>query len=132
MNDDTFLASFSACTLAPEEFNHLGHLRLAWIHLQRLPFDQAVDSTCRGIRAYAAYLGAPEKFHHTITVALMHLLRAGGAADRSLGWYQFVGANQDLIHAARACLARHYSAPCLASAAARQRFVAPDLAPFPA
>lgn len=34
--------------------------------------------------------------------------------------------------ATRALLARHYSAPLLASAQARDHFVAPDLAPLPA
>lgn len=132
MTDDEFLNSFNACTLAPDQFNHAGHIRLAWIHLQRHDFDMAVEVTCRGIRAYAAFLGAGSKFHCTITVALLHLLRAGGAADRTIGWYRFVNANQALVHNARVCLARHYSDELINSAQARERFVAPDLAPLPA
>lgn len=131
MTDDEFLASFRACTLPPEQFNHAGHIRLAWIHLQRHGFGQAVDGTCSGIRAYAAHLGAADKFHATITVALMHLMRAGGGADTGMSWYQFVNANQPLMHDARACVARHYSAQLLSSDAARAAFVAPDLAPLP-
>ena len=131
MTDDEFLASFSACTLPAEQFSHAGHIRLAWINLQRHEFDPAVDATCRGIRAYAAHLGAATKFHTTITVALMHLLRAAGAGERSTSWYQFVCANQDLMHNARAVLARHYSSPVLNSQAARERFVAPDLQALP-
>lgn len=131
MTDDEFLTSFTACTLPAEQFSHAGHIRLAWIHLQRHDFDQAVDGTCRGIRAYATHLGAATKFHTTITVALMHLLRAAGAADHDTSWYQFVTANQDLMHNARAILGRHYSAQCLDSQQARERFVAPDLQPLP-
>lgn len=131
MTDDEFLASFNACTLPPGQFSHAGHIRLAWINLQRLDFDQAVDGTCRGIRAYATHLGAATKFHATITVALMHLLRAAGAGDRNASWYQFVSANQDLMHNARAMLGRHYSSQCLDSQQARERFVAPDLQPLP-
>ena len=131
MTDDEFLASFTACTLPPDHFSHAGHIRLAWIQLQRHDFDQAVDGTCRGIRAYATHLGAATKFHTTITVALMHLLRAAGAADRDVSWYQFVTANQDLVHNARAILARHYSSQCLDSQEARERFVAPDLLALP-
>lgn len=131
MTDDEFLSSFTACTLPPEQFSHAGHIRLAWINLQRHEFDLAVDRTCRGIRAYAAHLGAATKFHTTITVALMHLLRAAGAADRTMSWYQFVTANQDLMHNARAILARHYSSQCLDSQQARDSFVAPDLQPLP-
>ena len=131
MTDDEFLTSFTACTLPPEQFSHAGHLRLAWIQLQRHGFDQAVDGACRGIRAYATHLGAAAKFHATITVALMHLLRAAGAADRGVSWYQFVSANQDLMHNARAILARHYSSALLDSPEARDRFVAPDLLALP-
>ena len=131
MTDDAFLASFSACTLPPEQFGHAGHIRLAWINLQRHEFEPAVDATCQGIRAYATHLGAATKFHTTITVALMHLLRAAGAGERGTSWYQFVSANQDLMHNARAVLARHYSSPVLDSQAARERFVPPDLQPLP-
>jgi hypothetical protein len=131
MSDDEFLSSFTACTLPPEQFSHAGHIRLAWINLQRHSFDQAADATCRGIRAYAAHLGAAAKFHTTITVALMHLLRAAGAADRNTSWYQFVGANQDLVHNARAVLARYYSPQRLDSEQARERFLAPDLLALP-
>ncbi|RJG16944.1 hypothetical protein [Massilia cavernae] len=131
MTDDDFLRSFTACTLPPDQFNHAGHIRLAWIHLQRHDFDGAVEGTCRGIRAYATHLGATSKFHHTITVALLHLLRAGGATDRNLSWYQFVNANQALMHNARAALALHYSDARINSDDARQHFVEPDLAPLP-
>ncbi|MBZ2206414.1 hypothetical protein [Massilia soli] len=131
MTDDEFLASFSACTLPPEQFSHAGHIRLAWINLQRLDFEPAVEATCRGIRAYATHLGAATKFHATITVALMHLLRAAGAGERDISWYQFVNANQELMHDARAVLARHYSSQLLDSQASRERFVGPDLQPLP-
>ncbi|HEY0491374.1 MAG TPA: hypothetical protein VGD30_17830 [Telluria sp.] len=131
MTDDEFLSSFTACTLPPEQFSHAGHIRLAWINLQRHDFDRAVDGTCRGIRAYATHLGAATKFHTTITVALMHLLRAAGAGDRNVSWYQFVNANQGLIHDARAILGRHYSSALLDSQEARERFVAPDLLALP-
>ena len=131
MTDDDFLRSFAACPLPPDQSNHAGHIRLAWINLQRHGFDDAVSATCNGIRAYATHLGAATKFHHTITVALLHLLRAGGATDRNLSWYQFVNANQALVHNARAALALHYSDARINSGEARECFVEPDLAPLP-
>jgi hypothetical protein len=42
MTDDAFLSAFEACTLDPQHFNHRGHVRLAWLYLQRYPFDEAV------------------------------------------------------------------------------------------
>jgi hypothetical protein len=130
MTDEHFLASLRDCSLPPAQFNHLGHLRLAWLQLRRHPFEQAVENTCTLIRNYAAHLGAAGKFHWTVTEALLHLLRAAGAANAP-DWPAFVGANPQLATQARACLARHYSAHCLASDAARSGFVAPDLAPLP-
>ena len=132
MTDDEFLASFTDGTLDRQYFNHLGHVRLAWIHLQRHPFEEAVARTCKGIRRYATALGAAGKFHWTITEALMHLLRAAGGADRSLGWQEFIARNEALVTDARARVAEHYSDLRLDTPEARQRFVAPDLLPLPA
>jgi hypothetical protein len=130
MTDEHFLASLADCSLAPAHFNHLGHLRLAWLQLRRHPFDQAVARTCALIRAYATHLGAPHKFHRTITEALLHLVRAAGAAQAA-SWSAWAGANPRLVERAADCLALHYSADRLASQAARDSFLAPDLAPLP-
>ena len=132
MTDDEFLTSFTNCTLDRSHFNHLGHVRLAWIHLQRQPFDEAVARTCGGIRNYATSLGAAGKFHWTITEVLMHLLRAAGGTDRDLGWQDFIAANAALVADARGRVGEHYSDLYLDTPEARQRFVAPDLRPLPA
>lgn len=128
MSDDEFLNGVLACTLPTAQFNHLGHVRLAWIHMQRFPLDEAVARTCGAIKAYAAYLGATTKFHWTVTEALMHLLHRGGAADRRLEWAAFIARNHDLLAHARAHLARHYSERVLETG--RDFFVAPDRLPF--
>jgi hypothetical protein len=117
MDDQEFLSSFESRTLPKEYFNHAGHVRLAWLNLERHAFDTAVARTCDGIRAYATSLGAADKFHRTITVALMHLLRAHG---------------RDAVLAdARALLALHYSPERLADLAAREHFLPPDREPLP-
>ena len=116
MDDQTFLSSLESCTLPPEHFNHAGHLRLACIYLARHPLDEAIARTCAAIRAYAAHLGAADKFHATITVALVRLLHAHGPAA---------------LADARAVLALHYSPALLDTAAARAAFLPPDLAPLP-
>jgi hypothetical protein len=131
MTDHEFAALLEGCTLPRSDFNHAAHVRLAWIYLQRLPFDEAVARTCATIRRYATHLGAQAKFHCTVTAALMALLRAGGATDTALAWEDFLQRNAALLADARAALARHYSSALLESDAARGRFVAPDLAPLP-
>jgi hypothetical protein len=131
MTDDEFLTRFTACTLAPEHFNHLGHVRLGWILLRRMAPDDAVREACSGIRRYATHLGAADKFHWTVTEALLRLLLAGGAANQGLDWQSFLAANPELLNDARARLALHYSPARLADAAARTAFIQPDRAPLP-
>jgi hypothetical protein len=130
MSDDEFLSALRDGSLPPAQFNHMGHLRLGWICLQRLAPDDAVALVCSTIASYAASLGAATKFHRTMSEALLHIMRAAGA--HATTWDRFVAANPALAANARALLARHYSDALLASDAARQRFVAPDLAPLPA
>jgi hypothetical protein len=86
MTDDELLAALDNCTLDAQHFNHLDHLRLAWLHLQRYDVDDAVARTCKGIRTCAAHLGAAARFRWTVTEALMHLLPDAGASDRHLSW----------------------------------------------
>ena len=130
MTDDQFLSELDECSLHPADFDHLGHVRLAWICLQRYPMGQAVERTCDTIRIYATHLGAPDKFHRTVTEALMHLLAQGGAADRTRSFHDFISANDELIAQTRIRLSDHYSAALLSSAEARAAFVAPDRAPL--
>jgi hypothetical protein len=131
MTDQEFARQLEDCTLPPAAFNHAGHVRLAWIYLQEMDFDDAIAAACDTIQRYAAHLGAAGKFHYTVTAALMAILHAGGAADRSLGWDAFRQRNTDVLRDARAALGKHYSGELLASDAARLCFVAPDRLPLP-
>ncbi len=131
MTDDQFLSELGACSLHPADFDHVGHVRLAWICLQRYPEGEAIERACDTIRTYATHLGAPDKFHRTVSEALMRLLAQAGAADRTLSWPDFQAANDDLISQARIRLSDHYSAVLLESSEARANFVAPDRAPLP-
>ena len=130
MSDDEFLAAFNALTLPPAQFNHRAHMRLAWIALQRHPFEDAVERTCEGIRAYATHLGAAGKFNWTVTQALMQLMRDAGAADRALAWEAFEERARGLLGGARERLSLHYSDEALE--AGRHAFAQPDRLPRPA
>lgn len=131
LSDDDFLSGFAACTLPPEAFSHLGHLRIAWIHLQRFPLTEAVDRICDGIDAFARHLGVPDKYNRTLSEALVLLMAAGGGADRRLAWRAFLDRNPDLVDDAQAVLDRHYSPEVLTGVVARRRFVVPDRKPLP-
>lgn len=132
MSDDQFLAAFLDSTLPPAGFDHLGHLRAAWLLLQRQPLNDAVETTCEAIARLAARLGVPGKYNHTLTEALVRLMANGGGADPALPWAGFLAANTELKDDAIGVLARHYSAETLSSPAARERFLPPDRLPLPA
>lgn len=42
MTDEDFLHAFETCTLPPESFHHVAHVRLAFLYLSRAT---AVDAT---------------------------------------------------------------------------------------
>jgi hypothetical protein len=129
-NDDTYLERFAARELGPEHFDHRGHLRMAWHHLARYDVDEANRRVCDGIRELAAKFGAPEKFNHTLTEALMRIMAARMQVDAKQDFEAFLQANPDLLDNAEGVLARHYSKARLGSAAAHAGWLEPDLAPI--
>jgi hypothetical protein len=129
--DDAFLEAFLTCRLPREAFNHRNHLRLAWIHLQRFPLDEAIELTCAAIAHYAAHLGVPHRYHRTMTQALIRLMAHAGAAQASLSFEDFLARAPAFSGDCRALVARHYSPDRLAHPDARVRFLPPDRLPLP-
>jgi hypothetical protein len=125
MTDSDFLAALERCTLPESELTHAAHVRAAYLYLCRGSFGQAIDRMAATIRRYATSLGKPGRYHDTITVGFLALIRAricergdGG------GWAEFATANPDLLDRGR--LLRHYPADQLQSPLARRVFVLPQ------
>lgn len=130
-SDNAFFAAFNDCSAPPSAFNHLGHIRIGWIHLQRYPVPEATQRTCDGIERFANHLGVPGKYNRTLSEALMILMASGGAADRNKTWDDFLEENPQLVKDALGLLAHHYSNELLNSETARKTFMPPDLNPLP-
>ena len=130
LEDDVFLSEFESLELSPDHFDHLGHLRLAWLYLRRHPMEQAVEKVASGIKAYASSLGATDKFQHTLTEAIVRIMasRPGIRSVQSLEAY--LGANKDLVDNIWGVVNQYYSKELLQSRTARERFVEPDLQPL--
>lgn len=130
LTDEEFLQQFEALLLAPEHFNHLGHIRLAWLYLTRLNFEKANHKICTGIKCYAEHLGADEKFHLTITDAIVKIIfkRLNKLNDKS--WESFVKNNQDIIVDALSVLTEYYTKERLFSDVARKILLTPDIKPI--
>lgn len=132
VSDDAFVEAFETLSLDPKQFDHRGHLRLAWCYLTWLPLGEAARRCVDGIRRFATQHGQPEKFHLTMTLAFMHIVndRMRGAATGE-NFEGFCIRNPDLIRDARALIGRYYSAKKLEDPAARMAFMEPDRMPLP-
>ena len=114
-------------SLPPAQFSHGAHVEVAWELLRQLPLEQAEQRFCTLVTDYVRNLGAEDKFHRTVSMALIRIMAARRHPQGD--WEEFRLLNEDLFRDARGQLARYYSAERLAEG--RQRFVEPDLRPLP-
>jgi hypothetical protein len=80
MTDEAFARAFEEGSITPAQFDHVAHVRLAWVYLREAEsMDAALSRMRAAIRRFAAAAGVPQKYHETITVLWMRLL--AGARD---------------------------------------------------
>ena len=130
LDDETYLRRFALRDLGPEHFDHRGHLWMGWLHLNRFELKEAISRVCSGIRDLAEKFGAPEKFNHTLTEALMRIMAGRMQGESAHDFGSFLEANPDLLTDAPHLLARHYSAQRLNSHQAHSGWLEPDLSPL--
>lgn len=129
--DREFRAAFEAGALAPADFSHRAHVRLAYVYLAGSNVEQAVARMRAGLVAFLALHGIPAaKYHETLTrawlLAVHHFMhRSPEAANAD----DFIERNPLLLDPK--IMLTHYSADRLFSETARARFVEPDLDPMP-
>jgi hypothetical protein len=126
MTDDAFLARFESGRL--DSFTHRDHLRVAFAYARRGGVDHAIDRARHGLRHIAAAHGEADRYHETLTTAWARVV-AHHAVSHAGGFDDFVQAHPRLLD--RKLLLAHYSRERLFGAAARKRFVEPDLMALP-
>jgi len=129
MTDDELVRAFESCELPSESFRHLQHLRVAWVYLQRMPYEAAAIAMETGVRRYAAHYGATQKYHHTMTLVWMRLVAAARVAHADEDFEGLLRVHPALLD--KLTPRRYYSAERLESAAARADWLEPDLRPLP-
>ena len=132
--DSKFRTAFEACSVAPSEFNHEAHVRLAYIYLVEGDTDSAVRKMRESLLAFLQHNGIPPgKFHETLTrawvLAVRHFMDISGNKSGSVSAADFIARNPELLDSK--IMLTHYSASVLFSADARESFVEPDLDPIP-
>lgn len=123
--DRQLLDSFEDLSL--EKLEHTDHIRLVWLYLNRYESLKAGKILARGLKAYAESKGAFDKFHATITHALVLLMGRRYTENKLNEWPKFLAMNQDIVDDWHAILTEYYSRDLLFSDRARVSIVAPDL-----
>jgi len=127
--DRAFATAFDNGILAPGEFHHADHVRLAWIYLLRYPVLEALERLVAGIRRFAAAAGKPDLYHETVTWAYLLLIHERlERTGREVPWGRFAAANRDLLTWKGGIVERWYRPETLASEVAKRVFVWPDRA----
>jgi hypothetical protein len=133
MTDAAFARAFERGEVAPADFDHTAHMRVAWVYLRESPSrDDALARMRAAIRRFAAAAGQSDKYHETITVAWMILLSdarvrvcAGGGdceLDDVLRRYPALAGKDALL--------LYYSRDRLFGDRARHEWIEPDVAPL--
>lgn len=122
LTNDDLLCRFENATLDGAAFDHAAHVRVAWLILRADPLPRALVRFSTGLQRLATALGAPGKYHETITWAFMLLIHERLAEHDT--WEAFAAAHPELFD--RGILRRYYRDETLASPRARRAFVLPD------
>jgi hypothetical protein len=129
-SDEDFREAFESLRIPNEMFHHREHIRLAWIYSRQFPQEEALGRMVQGIQAFAKHHGAAAKYHHTITVAWMRLVRhAVRQPPQAPDFNTFAAAHAHLFHPR--LLEYYYSKARLQNDAARHGWVEPDLRSLP-
>ena len=130
LKDNEFLKQFEQQTLDPNEFNHIAHLRIAWLYMNKFDLKTAIKKVTSGISSYANSLGASNKFNHTLTEATIYIMAERSKKLENNSFQTFLAKNPDLIEDLLSLISQHYTIGRLNSKDAKIKFIAPDLQPF--
>ena len=127
LTDLEFQRQFADCSLKPTFFNHIGHLRLAWIHIKIFGIDKAIDNVCSQIKKYDATHDDGTKFHTTLTIASLRTVYHFFLKSESDTFTEFIAEFPMLEKNFKELISAHYSLKCITSSKAKKEYVAPDL-----
>jgi hypothetical protein len=128
MTDAEIIRRFEDGEVAPSEFHHQDHVRLAFAYLCEYPALQALEKFSSALKNFAAAHGKTRLYHETITYAYLFLIRERIARTGAKGkdWEGFSRMNPDLLIWKNGILARYYDPATLDSELARNVFLFPD------
>jgi hypothetical protein len=129
--DRAFRVQFESCKFPLAEFDHRGHLRLAYVYLAENDTETAYHLMRAALRSFLEHNGVDlSKYHDTIThawiLAVRHFMETTSSAESA---DSFIDQHPEMLDSK--IMLTHYSAEVLFSDEARIKFVEPDLDPIP-
>lgn len=126
LSDTELVEQFASLAIAPGEFRHREHVRLAFALLAKHgDFAEAAVAFRRMLRAFAAHHGVAERYHETLTWAYLAVVHERMAMGDHASSHAFLAANPDLLDH-KTALARYYDVGEITrSSLARRVFVLP-------
>lgn len=130
-DDARFRDDFESGAIAPEQFSHREHVRLAYIYLCEGSLEEAYVRTREAILSLLKRNHIDSaKYHETLTLAWLKAVRyfmsKTATADSA---EQFIRQNPRLLDSK--IMLTHYSPETLFSEEARAMFIDPDIEPIP-
>jgi hypothetical protein len=127
LDDATLLLRFESLELAPGDFHHREHIRVAFAMLRGADFGEAALRFRAGLKRFAAAAGAPAKYHETLTWAYLALVARCMAERDYPSSLALLDARPDLLDHLNGLIARYYDVAAItASPLARRVFVLPE------
>lgn len=126
LSDNQFIKMLENKSLHKSYFDHIGHLRLVWIYLNKYSLEYTLGLISSNIKFYAESLGATDKFNQTITTAMVLLVAKRMSKQNTSSWDEFIEFNQDIVKDCLAVLKQFYSHDLLFSEKAKLKFAFPD------
>jgi hypothetical protein len=124
---DEMIERFESGTLAEEEFRHQGHVKMAFLYLQRCRVTEVLERFPAALIRFAAVRGKTGLYHETITWAFILLIHERMARMGSeVSWEEFAKENEDLLSGGKNYLKKYYREETIGSEFAKKTFVFPD------
>lgn len=125
-DDRAFRRAFEAFEVAPADFDHRAHVRLAYAYLCEHPVEQSAERMKAALLAFLDHCGVDRaKYHETLTrawvMAIRHFMERSPASRSAV---DFIERNPELLDPE--IMLTHYSAEVLFSSGARAGFIDPD------
>lgn len=128
LDDASLLTRFEGLAISPREFRHREHVRLAFAVLAReRDLGDAAARYRTALRRFTAAIGAPGKYHETLTWAYLAIIAQRMHGCNYPSSFEFLAAHPDVLDHLHGALARHYDVAAItASPVARAVFVLPE------